>query len=434
MSDASHDAGLIDQIREAVSTGLTEVQGQGYTDADKEVFGRHLMVEAFHAAQRERTRSGLALLEPEDERQVLATVEAHLWGLGRLQALIDDDSIENIDINGCDEVWVSYGDGTKAKADPVAESDAALVSMIRVAASRFKAHERRWDANNWTLGLRLPDGSRLTAVMAVCERPAVSIRRHRYPDETLQSLTAKAMVTPELASFLNAMVRANFNVMVSGDQDAGKTTLLCALAAVIGPTQRIVTIESSFELGLDYQARHPNAKALEARPPNIGGDGEVTMRALMEISRRLHAERVIVGEVTGPEVVVMLQVMTQGRQGSMATMHSMDSAGVFSRLASYAIQAPERLSAEATNQMVAEAIDFVVHVEQRPLRSAPHGPSVRYVSSVREVDQARGLSVGSTEIWRPGPDGPAVPFAPVSELHHRRERFADIGYIASWGR
>ena len=157
----------------------------------------------------------------------------------------------------------------------MADSDAELVDVVRAAASRFGLSERRFDLACPQLDLRLPDGSRLSAVMAVAARPAVSIRRHRFSDLSLSDLTARD-ARCGMATFLSAAVQARKNIVVSGAMNSGKTTLLRALAAEIAPRERIVTIEQAFELGLDNSHRHPDMVALEARPANVEGRGLIS--------------------------------------------------------------------------------------------------------------------------------------------------------------
>ena len=153
--------------------------------------------------------------------------------------------------------------------------------------------------------------------------------------------------------------------------NSGKTTLLRALAAEVPPRERIVTIEQAFELGLDRMpARHPDMVALEARPANVEGEGLISVADLVRRALRMNADRVIVGEVLGDEVLPMLNAMSQGRSGSMCTIHADSSAGVFRRIASYAVQAPERLPLEAANLLIAGAIHFVVYLD-----TAVHDPT-----------------------------------------------------------
>ena len=269
---------------------------------------------------------------------------------------------------------------------PVADSDDELVDLLRSAAGRFGLTERRFDTARPELDLQLPGGARLSAVMAVAARPAVSIRRHRFADLSLDELCTMGAMDEGLRSLLAAAVRARKNIVVSGAMNSGKTTLLRALAAEIDRRERIVTIEQAFELGLDTgSTRHPDMVALEARPANIEGEGQIPVADLVRRSLRMNADRVIVGEVLGDEVLPMLNAMSQGRSGSMCTIHAESSAGVFRRIASYAVQAPERLPLEATNLLIAGALHFVVQLDSemhdaagpwttpsRPAGRAPH--------------------------------------------------------------
>ena len=221
--------------------------------------------------------SGEAAPAPGEERAITDLVIAMLFGLGVLQLFVDDPDVENIDANGWERAYVTYADGTKRLVGPVAESDDELIATIRAAGARFGLAERRFDSAQPELDLRLPDGSRLSAVMSVTEHPIVDIRRHRLTDHTLGDLVSLHMLDEELASFLGAAVRSKRNILVSGAMNAGKTTLLRALAAEIPPDERIVTIEQALELGLDRQTeRHPDCVAMEARLPNIEGVGAIT--------------------------------------------------------------------------------------------------------------------------------------------------------------
>ncbi len=344
----------------------------------------------------------------EDEQQLAQSVLDALFGLGRLQTLIDNPEIENIDVNGCDRVWITFADGTKQLTSPIADSDEELVDVIRSAGSRFGLSERRFDLACPELDLRLPDGSRLSALMAVSARPALSIRRHRYLDLSLADLAAMGTVDGDITRLLSAAVRARKNIIVSGAMNSGKTTLLRALAGEIPPRERIVTIEQALELGLDVApGRHPDMVALEARPANVEGQGLITVADLVRRALRMNADRVIVGEVLGGEVLPMLNAMSQGRSGSMCTIHADSSAGVFRRIASYAVQAQERLPLEASNVLIAGAIHFVVHLDS-------------------ETDDDPG-SPGHDDLatWD---DGPATRWGPGAHLNGEGDSFGD-----GWG-
>lgn len=427
-------------IRELIAEDLATPQASALGPDDRREFAR----QQFFVHLDDLTTGGGAICppcpSPEAEQALARLVLDALFGMGRLQALIDDPDIENIDVNGCDQVWVTCADGTKRTMPAVADSDEELVDLIRSAASRFGLSERRFDLACPELDLRLPDGSRLSAVMAVTARPAVSIRRHRYTDLSLSDLAAMGAFDEDVASFLAAAVRARKNIVVSGAMNSGKTTLLRALAGEISPRERIVTIEQALELGLDdVPDRHPDMVALEARPANLEGEGLITVADLVRRGLRMNADRVIVGEVLGGEVLPMLNAMSQGRSGSMCTIHADSSAGVFRRIASYAVQAKEHLPLEATNLLIAGSIHFVVHLESEidddGLDDLPvagehqvwertgEGPDQksfesgsarrRFVSSIREVVDAEDSQVISNEIYRPGTDRRAVAGSPM---------------------
>jgi pilus assembly protein CpaF len=310
-------------------------------------------------------------------------------------------------------VFVSSADGREVMADPVADSDEELVELIQALAAYSGLSSRPFDSANPQLDLRLPDGSRLSAVMDVTIRPAVSIRRARLGKVFLADLVGSGSLLPEAAQFLAAATAARKNMMIAGATNAGKTTLLRAVANQIPQTERLITVERALELGLDqFPELHPNVIALEERLPNSEGLGAISMAELVRRSLRMNPSRVIVGEVLGDEIVTMLNAMTQGNDGSLSTIHANSSMEVFNRISTYAIQSAERLPVEATNMLIAGAIDFVVFIEKRNEYSSG-GRLRRFVSSIREVTGIDGR-VLSSEVFAPGPDGRAVPRAPVS--------------------
>jgi pilus assembly protein CpaF len=428
------DQGLVRRFREEVAdqlsarrTAADRVGEPAMTDPDRRRFARELLSQALERYAQERLDSGQPALTEQEEDTIISAVDALLFGLGRLQPLLDDPDIENINVNGCDQVFVRFADGTKQPGPPIADSDAEMIQRIREIGARMGLAERRFDTANPQLDLQLPDGSRLSAVMAVSARPALSVRRHRYRQITLDQLVRLGTLDEELRSFLAAAVRARKNLVVAGGTNAGKTTMLRALASEIPPDERLVTIENSLELGLDaFPASHPDVVALEAREPNLEGEGAISMAQLVRRALRMDPSRVIVGEVLGDEVLSMLEAMNQGNDGSMCTIHANSSAAVFRRIATYAIKSAERLPVEATNLLIAGAIDFVVFISQRD-ETATGGRHDRWVSSVREVVDAEGSMVVSNEVFQPGADERAVPAAPI----RCRDELALHGYDRS---
>jgi Flp pilus assembly CpaF family ATPase len=405
---------LIERIRSQVAAGLAarsrQDQAEGrlpLVEHDRVALGHDLIAEALQEEAEAALADGRPVLSSDEEDAIARAVFDALFGMAGFQRLLDDPEIENINANGADNVWVRYADGRSEPVDPVASSDAALVDLLRTLAARIGVGERRFDLGAPRLSLQLPDGSRLFAIMAVTGRPCVSIRRHRFLKVTPDDLVGLGTLDVALREFLRAAVRGRKNVIICGGTGIGKTTMLRALAADIPPEERLVTIEDSLELGLDRDRDlHPDVVAMQAREPNVEGEGEVTQAELVRWALRMSPDRVIVGEIRGPEVVPMCNAMSQGNDGSMATLHASSSRGAFTKLATYAIQAPERLPLEATNLLVANALDFVVHL-------ALDSRGRRVVSSVREVVDADGQQVVSNEVFRPSADGRAVPGVPL---------------------
>lgn len=409
---------LAHQRRLDQASGLPPMSGE-----DERQFARALIAQVLEEFARGEIGVGRTPPTAEEEEALAGGIHAALFGVGRLQPLLDDTDVENIDINGCDRVFVSYADGQELMREPVADSDEELIELIQVLAAYSGLSSRPFDTANPQLDLRLPDGSRLSAVMDVTVRPAVSIRRSRLGKVFLSDLVGNGTVTPEIGRFLAAAVGARKNIMISGSTNAGKTTLLRALANEIPPYERLITVERALELGLDqFSELHPNVVAFEQRLPNSEGQGEISMAELVRRSLRMNPSRVIVGEVLGDEIVTMLNAMTQGNDGSLSTIHANSSMEVFNRIATYALQAAERLPIEATHMLIAGAIDFVVFIEKRN-DYAKGGRLRRFVSSVREVAGVDGR-VLSSEVFATTPDGRVLPNAPLSCM----EELAHHGY------
>jgi pilus assembly protein CpaF len=380
---------------------LTPLTGEDARQRDK-----WLVREVVTAAASARVEAGQDPWPWEITQQLIEALEARLFGAGALQQLLEDDQVENIDINGYSTVFVEYADGSVVRHQPVVASNEELVETIQTLAAHVGLSSRAFDVANPRVNLRLPDGSRLYAVQAVSREPVVSIRRHRFPRVFLKDLVAWGSMDEELAEFFSASVRARKNLMIAGATGAGKTTLLRALASVIDPAERLVTVERSLEMGLDeHPDLHPNTIAFEERLPNAEGVGGESMAQLVRDSLRMNPSRVIVGEVLGDEVVTMLNAMTQGNDGSLSTIHANSSGDVADRLATYAIQAPERLSWQATVRLTATALDFIVFM--RRVRTVDG--QQRLIESVREVvGVGEDTQLLTNEIFAPSGTGMAV--------------------------
>jgi Flp pilus assembly CpaF family ATPase len=329
-------------------------------------------------------------------------------------------------------VWLYREDGRVEPGPPVADSDRELIEWVRTAATYSGLSSRPFDTVNPWLELRLPDGSRLCALMGVVERPIVSLRLFRSQRVTLADLHARGSFDDQLHALLQAAVGARLNMIVSGETFSGKTTLLRALGNEIAPQERLVTCEHFLELGFDRLPElHRDVVAMEERLPNAEGIGAVTLHELVEHSRRLNPDRLIVGEVIGGEIIAMLDAMTQGEDGSLSTIHARSSRGVFDRIATYALTSAYRLPVQASGMLQAGALDLVVHMTKTRL---PDGRVFRHVGSVREVLGFDGDQVLSSEVFTTGPGQlVAEPAAPMSP--DRDDRLAAAGYDArEWAR
>ena len=400
------DHALVRRLRTEVAEQIAgqrrddAVLGLAMSPEDERQYARSLIARALASHARLELESGRVPPTAEEEEDLAAAVHAALYGVGRLQPLLDDPMVENVDINGCDRVFVGYADGRELMLDPVAETDEELVELVQTLAAYSGLSSRPFDTANPQLDLRLPDGSRLSAVMEVTKRPVVSIRRARLPKVFLSDLVGNGTLDQGLAAFLRAAVVARKNIMIAGSTNAGKTTMLRALANEIPPHERLITVERALELGLDeFPDLHPNVVAFEERLPNSEGQGRISMAELVRRSLRMNPSRVIVGEVLGDEIVTMLNAMSQGNDGSLSTIHANSSSEVFNRIATYALQAAEHLPIEASHMLIAGAINFVIFVERRnDYRSR------RPASPVR-VQRARGqrASTGGSRRARSGP-------------------------------
>ena len=416
------EAAAMDRLRHHLRSSLSEQLGQRIrgdeaagrppmNGQDRRRFAEAILTDAAEAharAELHNTAAGGMLVTPDVEQRLIKQVLDEVFGLAGLEPLLADHEIENINING-ERVFVRCANGTRKRLPPVVGSDTELIELIRDLATRSGVEERRFDRGSPIVNFQLPGGERVSAVIAVTARPSVSIRRHRFAKVDLAQLRELGTIDLALESFLSALVRAKRNILVTGGTSIGKTTMLRGLASAIPSWERLVTVEDVFELGLDEDVDlHPDVVPLQAREPNIEGQGGISMSDLVWQSLRMSPDRVIVGEVRGPEVIPLTNAMSMGNDGSMGTLHSSSSQGAFTKLAAYAVQGPERLPIEATNLLVASALHFVVHLD-RPRDD----DSKRVVSSVREVVGAEGTQIISNECWRPGPDRRALPAAPL---------------------
>jgi pilus assembly protein CpaF len=368
--------------------------------------------------------TSFGVLPPAEEETLVNEAVSHVLGLGRLDPLLSNEDVSDIHVRGAHPVWLKYRDGRREQVDPIVESDTELIDLIRRAATRLTRTERRFDIGHPELNLQLPDGSRMFATMDVSTHPTMVIRRHKFDNSSLNDLMRSGMFSEQVGSFLAAAVRARRNIVIAGGTGSGKTTLLRALMNEVPPTERIVTIEDAYELGIDKFAHlHPDHDALQSRQANIEGSGEIDLAALTRMALRMDPDRVIVGEVRGAEAFPMILAMSQGNNGSMCTMHADSTRSVFPKLAAYVSMAPSGLPTETVNLLLASALHFVVHIEVADRR--------RRISSIREVVDADGNSIVSNEVV--SQSSRIEPFASLRAA--TAEMLADHGFDARrWAR
>ncbi|MEV6970940.1 ATPase, T2SS/T4P/T4SS family [Hamadaea sp. NPDC051192] len=369
-------------------------------------------------------------VSPQEERALLEALVAGMFGAGRLQRLLDDPTITNVHILGCDQVLLHHADGTRSRGEPVADTDDELISMLQVLAMRVAATERQLSESNPELDMQLPDGSRMTVLYKVSPRPIVYIRKHSLFDASLEQLRDHwGMIDLLLYRFLTKALESGANIMIAGLAGSGKTTLLRALARTIPAGEPYITLEESRELGLHEPTGSNWVISLEALQGHgeydTGGRrrGEKNLHDMMPITQRLGVRRVIVGETRGREIVPMLRAMTVSR-GAMCTIHARQAREVMDSIVQLACSYGTDIGAEQALRMAAQGIDLIVYtavVDERAIGGAEH----RFVSHVVEVGGMRDGQVVTTTVFGPGQDGRAVP----RHLPERiREDLLDVGY------
>jgi pilus assembly protein CpaF len=416
------DHGLVRAIRREIAEKLAaQLQATPVGDAKtRQELCRALLADELSRRTRQRLAAGQPGWTVEEEFALADGVMSALFGLGRLQPLIDNPLVENIEVNGYDQVWVSYADGHEEQAAPVADSDTELIEQLQLLAARTGASERTFTTAHPSLHLRLEDGSRLAAMAWTTPRPQVVIRRHRVRDVDLDNLVRLGTLDTALTAFLRAAIRAGKNIVVTGLQNAGKTTLVRALANEFPPMERFATIEKEYELHLHEEPdRHPRVVAMEAREGSSERDhlghraGEVTLSDLVLDALRMNLRRIIVGEVRGPEVLPMLEAMSTG-DGSMCTIHARTATHALDRIVTLCLAAGVGMSEPFAYRLTAGSVDLLVHLtlhhEPAINGSAAGGSKHRFVSTVVEVAGLgeRGHPV-TTTVFGPGPDQRAVP-------------------------
>src|SRR5688572_24460906 len=331
-----------------------------------------------------------AALDAGARADLAARIAERAFGLGPLEPLLRDPLVEEVMVSGSAPVWVERGGRLERTAVRFASERDLREAIERILAPLG----RRVDEAEPVCDARLPDGSRVNVVIPplAVDGPALTIRRFRRRGFTPDDLVANGTLTRPLLDFLARAVRARATILVCGGTGSGKTTTLNALSSFVGAEERVVTIEDAAELRL----RQPHVVRLEARPPNLEGRGEVTIRRLVRNALRMRPDRIIVGEVRGAEALDMLTALSTGHDGSLSTIHAGTPAEALRRVETLALMAGLGLPHAALREQVADAFDLVVC-------QARAAEGRRRVVSVAEVIRAAG-GAAAREIftWRDG--------------------------------
>lgn len=327
------------------------------------------------------------VLTRNERRKLFEQIVAEILGYGPLEQYLSVEGITEIMVNGPKSVYIERG-GKVHKVNTQFESDEHLMRIIERIVAPLG---RRIDEGSPMVNARLPDGSRVNAVIPPISLvgPTLTVRIFAKIPLTVDNLIEFGTVTGEAMEFLKACVFARVNILISGGTGSGKTTTLNILSGYIPDDERIITIELAAEL----QLRQEHVVTLEARPPNLEGKGEVTIRDLVVNSLRMRPDRIVVGEVRSGEALDMLQAMNTGHEGSMTTLHSNSPRDTMSRLETMVLMAGMDLPHRAIREQIASAIDLVVHQDR--MRDG-----TRKITSVSEVQGMEGDVITMSEIFR----------------------------------
>lgn len=347
--------------------------------SQRETFLQQNIVRAFEATQ---------LKFPEDlKREIFKQVLNDLLGFGPIQPLLDDPDVSEIMVNGPKKIFIEKK-GQLAKSEITFDDDDHVVRIIdRI----IMPLGRRVDFDSPTVDARLPDGSRVNAVVrpVSIDGPSITIRKFRKDKLTTEDLISFGSITKQMADFLAACVKARFNIVISGGTGSGKTTLLNVVSGFIPDGERIITIEDAAEL----QLQQDHVMRMETKPANSEGLHAVSIRDLVKNSLRMRPDRIVVGEVRGGEALDMLQAMNTGHDGSLTTVHANSPRDAISRLETLVLMAGMELPLKVVRTQISSAIDLII--QQTRLKDGK-----RKVTAITEVAGMEGDVVVLTDIFK----------------------------------
>jgi len=358
---------------------ISALDAEGIPIAERADFAKQNILHVYEQTQ---------LKLPEDLRnQIFIQVLSELLGFGPLQSLLDDEEVTEIMVNGPKKVFVEK-QGQLTKTNITFDDDD---HVLRIIDRIILPLGRRVDADSPTVDARLPDGSRVNAVVrpVAIDGPSITIRKFRKDKLQVDDLVNYESLTPPMADFLQACVKARLNIVISGGTGSGKTTLLNVMSGFIPENERIITIEDAAEL----QLQQDHVMRLETKTANADGLHAVTIRELVKNSLRMRPDRIVVGEVRGAEALDMLQAMNTGHDGSLTTVHANTPRDAISRIETLVLMAGMDLPLKVVRQQVSSAVDLIV--QQTRLKDGQ-----RKVTAVTEVAGMEGDIIVLTDVFK----------------------------------
>lgn len=379
---------LREKAREALGSELAESSLANPND-DEEARAWSILRKLVDKENRRGALSGASALTTDEEGALAQNLFDHFFRLGPLQTHLEDDDVEEIFVNGPHRGFVIRDDGTTDEFSPGFATESEMRLLLGRIVSRAG---RRIDESSPAVDVRLQDGSRLHAVLPpLTKSPCITIRRHRLRADSLADLLSLGTLTSEATTFLASAVEGGLNILVSGGTGSGKTTTLNALGRAIPPEDRVVTIEETGELRLEELL--PNCIAMEHRKANAEGVGAFSIRDLVREALRMRPNRIIVGEVRGPEALDMLSAMNTGHEGSMGTIHANSARQALSKLQIYMLSGGEPITPDLASRIVAETINLIVHLRFVDSKR-------RVVAQIAEVAGIEGGQVLTNDLFR----------------------------------
>jgi pilus assembly protein CpaF len=325
-------------------------------------------------------------LTREERRQIIREITDDILGYGPLEPFLRDDTITEVMVNSHEQIYVER----KGKIERTNAAFADNAHLLRIIDKIVSQVGRRVDEASPMVDARLPDGSRVNAIIPplALKGPTLTIRKFSRDPYTMNDLITFGTLTPKAAQFLAACVKGKLNILISGGTGTGKTTTLNAMSAFVPGDERIVTIEDAAELQLQQE----HVITLESRPPNIEGSGEIRIRELVRNALRMRPDRIIVGEVRGPETLDMLQAMNTGHEGSLTTIHANSPRDALSRLETLVMTAGVELPLRAIREQISSAFDLLVQIQRLV-------DGTRRITHVTEVLRMESETVTMQEIF-----------------------------------